>query len=161
MLLLKLAVFVRDYSKSRTKLKQQQQKQQSITKTQAAPKSKTIPIHQVTTNDTTVYKVVESMPYLESCSSETDPNRCSEKKLLEFIYKRIEYNFGKDAIPDQFIFSFIVEKDGTISDVQELKGKGQTNFKEIIHQLSWIPGKIKGQSKRVLFMLPMRVHFAE
>lgn len=160
LLLLKLAVFVRDVSKSRAKIEKQQQKQQPIPKTQAAPKTKTIPLKETTsTNDTTVYNIVETMPYLQSCASETNPQKCSEKKLTEFIYKHIRYNIRKHEFPDQFFFSFIIEKDGTVSNVQEKRGNEKTNFKEIIHQLSWIPGKIKGQPKRVKFALPMRVHF--
>lgn len=162
LLLLKLAVFVRDVSKSRTKL-QQQNKQEQNTVKQTNPLKESIVTNDTSPNDTAIYNVVEDRPYLQSCATETNPQQCSEKKLLTFYYKHVKYKgINSKEFHPLMVFSFIIEKDGTVSNFKELKGKGQTNMKEVISQLPpWVPGKINGQPKRVKFQFPMRIRLEE
>jgi periplasmic protein TonB len=60
------------------------------------------------------------------------------------------------------IVSFVIEKDGTMTDIKVLKNPGYNLDKEAIRVLKsintkWKPGKIKGQLMRTQYTLPIKV----
>ena len=60
------------------------------------------------------------------------------------------------------IVSFVIEKDGTMTDIKVLKNPGYDLDKEAIRVLKsiktkWKPGKIKGQLMRTQYTLPIKV----
>lgn len=113
-------------------------------------------------NDTTIYIVVEKMPVF--CEKENLKNKAdgSSFQFLQYIYKHLEYKKFKkgDEIPTMILVSFVIEKDGSTSNLKLLKGDGVSNLKEVIEEMpAWIPGENRGAEKRVKMRLPIRIHF--
>lgn len=120
-------------------------------------------------NNSEVFKVVEEMPLFPGCDQEGTYNEnkpCADRKMLEFIYKNIKYpQAARDnGIEGMTVVSFIVEKDGSISNAKVIRGIGGGCDEEslrVIHLMQeqgihFTPGKQKGKAVRVQFNLPIR-----
>ncbi len=102
--------------------------------------------------DNEVYEIVEEMPEFPGGMG----------KMMAFLGNNIEYpQEARDAaIAGPVVVSFIVEKDGAISDVQIVKeiggGCGAEALRVVKEMPNWIPGKQSGENVRVKFNLPVR-----
>lgn len=84
-----------------------------------------------------------------------------ETKFLRYINKTREY--PKEAyskgIEGRVICSFVVNSDGSISNIQILRGVEQSIDKEAIRIIEnmpkWVPGKIDGQNVPVRVIYPI------
>lgn len=83
---------------------------------------------------------------------------------LEAFYKYIGENFKIPAdLKDKarIIAQFIIEKDGSISNIKIIKGPGFGTEDETTRVLNkspkWTPGKIDGQGVRVMYTLPISI----
>ncbi len=81
------------------------------------------------------------------------------------LYEFIEQNFKKPDVPEligKIFVSFVVEKDGTLSDINTTRdiGFGTGNEGERVMQLSpkWIPGRKEGKIVRIKYYLPIPIH---
>lgn len=89
------------------------------------------------------------------------------KKGMEEFYQYIGKNFivtplsEKNNIYGRLISTFIVEKDGNITDIKIIKSLGYGLDEELIRVLSncppWIPGKQRGMKVRVLYSIPISI----
>ncbi len=83
-------------------------------------------------------------------------------KLMEYLASNIKYpqEANENKIEGKVYLSFIVEPDGSISNVKVLKGIGYGCDKEAARVLKqipkWSPGKDKGEAVRVKFNIPIR-----
>lgn len=102
-------------------------------------------------DDDYVYDVVEQMP--------TFPGGTSE--LLQYISSNISYpaserRLGKGG---RVFCSFIVEKNGSISDVRVYRGVNDVLDREAVRVIRsmprWIPGRMKGETVRVKYAVPV------
>jgi protein TonB len=82
------------------------------------------------------------------------------KKFYEYIAK----NYRTPDFPGlngQLMISFVVEKDGSITDIKVLKDLGYGTGEEAIRILkkcpNWTPAEQKGKKVRCAFMLPLRI----
>ncbi|MBI1224604.1 MAG: TonB family protein [Bacteroidetes bacterium] len=112
-----------------------------------------------------VYQTVEEMPRFPGCEDVTDAaerNNCSQSKLLEFLFSGVK--FPKEAQEKGFgglvVAKFVVDKDGSIYDVDILRG-GEAGtgeeVKRVIRSMpKWVPGKKDGKPVRTEFKLPVR-----
>ncbi|MDI1257069.1 MAG: energy transducer TonB [Flavobacterium sp.] len=82
----------------------------------------------------------------------------------EAFYKYISKNFkipDEDSIKGKIIVQFIVEIDGTLSDIKILKDLGYGTGEEAIRALKncpkWTPGFLKGKPVRVMYKLPIEI----
>ena len=121
--------------------------------------------------DIDFWKVVEQMPRFPGCEdidgSKDVKKSCADTKLLQFIHKRIKYPaIARDnGIEGRCFVSFIVEKDGSVTDVKLLRDIGGQCGQESLRvvnlmvkkQIKWTPGKQGGRNVRVQFNLP--IHF--
>lgn len=102
-----------------------------------------------TEEDTTVYKVVEKMPEFPG----------GEEKLYEYLGKNITYETCLDYHKFKLYISFIIEKDGSISNVKEAKNDEEKMALKIINAIKnmpkWIPGEQEGKKVRVKYILPV------
>lgn len=97
------------------------------------------------------YRVVDEMPRFPG----------GDEALLKFIAKNVKY--PKDAqssgMQGRVICSFIVEKEGTVSNIKLLRGVSPALDKEAMRVITtfpkWTPGKLKGQPVRVLYTVPI------
>lgn len=83
---------------------------------------------------------------------------------IDNFYVFFEKNFKKPDVPQllgKIFISFIVETDGTLSDIKTLKDVGFGTGDEAVRvmQLSpkWIPGTISGNRVRVLYTVPIPI----
>ena len=113
-------------------------------------------------NDTSIYTIVQEMPILKTCKNELNKKKCSDKKLLQYIFKNIRYDKVSqiEAIESTTVISFVIEKNGEITNIKIIKGNPNSNIKEVIKNMpEWIPGKQNDEVKRVKMKFPVSVHF--
>ena len=113
------------------------------------------------------FKIVEKMPMFkhptcEVMSSNEEQKKCSEKALLQFIYKNIKYpRFSRsEGVEGQVLISFVINKEGKVVDRKVHRGVNDdiaTEASRIVDLMpDWNPG-IKGDKPvKVLYNLPIR-----
>lgn len=121
--------------------------------------------------DTTVYKVVSEMPRFPSACEAIDTTltakqQCANQAMLQYVYDRVVY--PQEAINENIqgtaVVTFIVEKDGTITQPKVVRdlggGTGLAAMSVILQMMEerirWMPGKQQGKPVRVQFNLPVR-----
>jgi len=106
----------------------------------------------------------ESMPYLKSCDGigdDLEKYECSTNNLLEYVYSNIKYpvKAREYGIQGQAIIQFVVEKDGTVSNVDPIVTLCQDIRDECVRVVEslpqWMPGTQNGEPVRVLFTIPI------
>ena len=101
--------------------------------------------------ETVVYQIVEQMPAFPG----------GEAKLFEFISKNIHYpqEAKEKGIQGRVFIGFIVEKDGSISNVRNLRGVDSELDAEAIRVVEsmprWKPGMHRGEPVRVSYQIPI------
>lgn len=81
--------------------------------------------------------------------------------LMAFIKKNLRYPelLAESSILGRVTLSFVVEKDGSITDIQEMRSPSEYLTEEAIRVVKlmpkWKPGKQRGQAVRVKYMLPI------
>ncbi|MEO5909694.1 MAG: TonB family protein [Pelobium sp.] len=104
------------------------------------------------TTGTPIFKKVEVYPSFPE----------GYKAFGEFLGNNINYpeEARKNNIQGKVLCSFVVEKDGTLSNIKVLKGIGSGCNEEAVRLLSlspkWIPGKQDGKAVRVSFSIPIQ-----
>jgi TonB family protein len=104
----------------------------------------------------TVFVVVEEMPVFPG----------GDQALMEFIYKNVVYpKEAKDKnIQGRVITRFVVKADGSVGDIQVLKGVDPLLDSESIRVLKllpkWQPGKQGGQPVNVWYSIPITFNLA-
>ncbi len=130
-------------------------------------------------NDTTIYKIVEEAPRFPGCESLDTTidvkNQCAQKALLMFFNQNVRYPVvARDSnIQGTVAISFVVEKDGYVSNVTLLKDIGggcgeeakrvANGMNEALKQakLTWTPGKTAGKTVRTQVSLPIKFKLEE
>ena len=106
-------------------------------------------VHQKKHNDEKVYEVVEQMPYFPG----------GVTALMTYINNNIKY---PDEVCGQgrVIVSFVVEKDGSITNATIRRSVDPAFDREALRVVSsmpkWIPGKNNGRKVRVRFNVPVQ-----
>ncbi len=121
-----------------------------------------------------IFKVVEQMPLFPGCEEAGDTpeevKACANKRMLEFIYSNIQYpeTARKKDIEGAVVISFIVEKDGSLSNaeiVREIGGGCGEEALRVVNKMieagRWTPGMQRGRAVRVQFNLPVRFRIGE
>lgn len=98
-----------------------------------------------------VFGVVEQMPSF----------RGGQQKLMEYLAENTRYpkELAEACIQGRVIVTFVVEKDGSISNVKVAKSLDPLLDKEAVRVVSsmpkWLPGKQNGVTYRVKYTLPV------
>ncbi len=110
--------------------------------------------------------IADQMPRFPGCEDLGQDKKaieqCAQKEMLEFIYKHIKYPTiaRETTIQGTVVGSFVVEKDGSISDIEILRDIGGGCGKEVIKVVEkmpkWVPGKQKGRKVRVRYRIPVK-----
>ncbi len=131
----------------------------------AAPPPPPPPPPPMEDNEREIFKVVEQQPMFPGCmdiSDKTERYKCSEQKMLEFIYSEISYPSiaRENGISGMVVTRFVVEKDGSISNIEVIRdiggGCGDEAVRVIKKMPIWIPGKQREKPVRVMFTLPVK-----
>ena len=99
-----------------------------------------------------IFLVVENMPEYPG----------GEAEMYNFIGKHIEYpRIAKESgISGRVFISFVVERDGSVTDVHILRGIGGGCDDEAIRVIKampkWTPGKQRGKPVRVQYRMPIK-----
>ena len=110
-------------------------------------------------------KLVEVPPRFPGCdeiSDEAELKKCAEMKMLQFIYSTIKYPmFARtNGIEGTAYVVFVVEKDGTITDVVTKRGlcaEIQSECERVIRSMPrWHGGTQNGKPVRVKFTMPVK-----
>jgi periplasmic protein TonB len=102
--------------------------------------------------ETQIFMVVESMPLFPG----------GETALYKFLAENIKYpQMAKESgIQGRVFVTFVVERDGSVTDVRVLRGIGGGCDEEAIRVVKnmpkWAPGKQRGKSVRVQYNLPVK-----
>jgi protein TonB len=98
-----------------------------------------------------IFQIVEEMPAYPG----------GEQKLMEFVAKNIKYPqiARETGIQGRVFVGFVVEPDGSVSNVKVLRGIGGGCDEEAMRVVKsmpkWKPGKQRGKAVRVSYMLPV------
>lgn len=118
-----------------------------------------------------IFKVVEEMPLFPGECPDAEgqsaaKKQCADQKMMEFIYQNLKYpKEARDAsVEGVVVVSFVVEKDGSLSNFKLLRDIGAGCGEEVLRvvrlmneqQLRWTPGKQRGRDVRVQMNLPIR-----
>jgi len=101
--------------------------------------------------ETKVFDVVEQMPSFKG----------GDAALMEWLSKNIKYPVvaEENGIQGRVVATFVVERDGSITDVKIVKSVDPSLDKEAVRVLKampkWIPGKQNGQAVRVKYTVPV------
>ncbi len=99
-----------------------------------------------------IFTVVESMPAFPG----------GDAARMRFLQENIRYPqlARESGIQGTVFVTFVVERDGSVTDVRVLRGIGGGCDEEavrVIKQMpSWVPGRQRGQAVRVQFNMPIR-----
>ena len=114
-------------------------------------------------------KEIDEMPrfYSKECEKISDieeRNKCANNKMMEFIYKRVKYpaNARINKIEGKVIVQFMVEKNGSISNIEVLKSPDEElanaalePINLMIKEGTFVPGKDKGEIQKAQLVLPI------
>ena len=98
-----------------------------------------------------IFKIVEEMPSFPG----------GEAKLMEYVSKNIKYPqiARETGIQGRVFVNFVVEPDGSVSNVTVLRGIGggcdEEAMRVVKNMPKWKPGKQRGKAVRVQYMLPV------
>lgn len=101
--------------------------------------------------DQTIYQTVEEMPSFPG----------GEQKLTEYVAKNLKYpQIARETeIQGRVFVGFIIEHDGSVSNVKLLKGIGGGCDEEAMRVIKslpkWNPGKQNGKTVRVSYQIPV------
>ena len=100
----------------------------------------------------TIYNVVEEMPQFPGGVS----------KLMEFITKNLQYpeSAQEQGIQGRVIAQYVVEKDGSVSNIRVIRGVSEELDAEAVRVLKlmpkWTPGKQNGKPVRCRYTIPVQ-----
>ena len=109
--------------------------------------------------------IIEQMPmFPNDCEGTVDERqKCSQQAMLQFIYDNIQYPeiARQEGIQGTVVVSFVVEKDGSITNPKIIRSIGAGCGEEVLRLVSlmtekWTPGMQRGKPVRVQFNLPVR-----
>lgn len=125
-------------------------------------------------NDTTIYAVAEEQPRFPACerldTTLAVKQQCAQQMLLAWVYRNLTY--PADAIRNDHegtaVISFVVEKDGVISNPQilrDVEGGCGAEALRVVQMMNpsgirWVPGKKGGKAVRTKFNLPIKFNLA-
>lgn len=118
----------------------------------AGPNVKPVLPAYLKSDTTTVFRVVEKMPEYPG----------GIKALMSYIASNLHYPeiAKKEGIQGRVFVNFVVNKDGSISNINILRGLSPECNAEVIRVVKgmpkWIPGEQKGKPVRVSFNLPVK-----
>ena len=136
------------WSASSTPSKSTQNNLENKQSTQPATKTASQP---VIGKDDEVYQIAENMPKFPG----------EDQKMWEFISHNIQYpqEALEKRIQGRVFVGFIVEPDGSLSDVKVLRSLGSGCDEEAMRVIKsmpkWEPGKQRGQAVRVSYQIPV------
>jgi TonB family protein len=102
-------------------------------------------------NDGNIFTVVEEQPVPEG----------GMRAFYEYVQKELKYpeQAKNQGIEGRVFVQFVVDRDGSITDVQTIRGIGGGCDEEAVRVIAnspkWVPGKQRGETVKVRMILPI------
>ena len=115
------------------------------------------PIRIIRNNNDSIYQTVEEMPEF--------PNGI--EGLMDYVAQNVKYpeSAKENNLQGRVIVKFVIEKDGSVSNVEVGRGWGNELDDEAVRVVkampNWKPGKQDGKPVRVSFMLPINFKLSD
>ena len=110
-----------------------------------------------------IFNKVDESAIFQGCENKEDKNNCSNQKIIEYLFKNIKYENNEEIGESTLLVSFVVEKDGSVSNIQALKGKStieRSNIIEVLNDMpKWTPANYNHVTVRSRLKLPLKVHY--
>lgn len=112
------------------------------------------------------FAVVESVPVFPGCEDEVsneDKKACFQAKLLQFVGENYVYTDAARNLKlhGRIILRFVIEKDGSVSNIEVLRGVDPWLDDEAVRVLglipNLIPAKQRGKPVRMSFVVPINL----
>ena len=105
----------------------------------------------VISTDTTIHAIVNQMPEFPG----------GQQALFDYLANNIRYPNKANGAQGRVIITFVVEQDGSISNVEIAKSAGnkwldQEGVRLIKSMPKWKPGRLKGKIVRVKYCVPIK-----
>ena len=116
-------------------------------------RGKTTQTRKDTATDDKVYEVCEQMPIFEG----------GDAALLKYLGENLKYpdKTKERGVQGRLVIGFIVEKDGSLTDVKVLRPVDIDLDAEVLRLVKgmpkWIPGRQNGKRVRVRYLLPIHI----
>ena len=134
------------------------------TETDQEEEVEVIEIEEEVSDEVLSFAVVESVPVFPGCENaktNDEKRTCFQQQILKFVSK--EFKFPEMArqmgIQGRVYVNFVIEKDGSISNVQVLRGVDPLLDDEAVRVVNNLPkmtpAKQRGKSVRMQFTLPI------
>lgn len=111
-------------------------------------------------SDTTIYRTTEVEPTFRYDNDTSPYESCKQYFLLNFKMPAI---LEANGYIGKIYVEFVIEKDSTISNVKVRRGMGDSLDKHVADAVKampkWGPGKIKGESVRTYFIIPVSIRW--
>jgi TonB family protein len=114
----------------------------------------------------TPYTTVDEMPRFPGCESSSksieDKKSCANQKMMRYVSSNIRYpaRARENGTSGMAVISFVVEENGTISNIKPLRDPGSGLANEAMRVVRsmprWIPGKKGGKAVAATYTLPVR-----
>jgi protein TonB len=79
--------------------------------------------------------------------------------LLQYLKENVQWPDTESCVQGRVIVSFVVETDGSLSDIKVVKSLDPLFDKEALHVVKsmpkWIPGTQNGQPVRIKYAIPV------
>ncbi len=130
-------------------------------KPMAPPPPKPLPKPQVEE----IHKVVQEMPRFGDCEDLKDEKErkiCSDRNIMQYVHGQLKYpSMARETgIEGTVVATFVVEKDGSLSNIKIARDIGGGCGDEVIRVLrgmpTWSAGKQQGRKVKVQFNIPVK-----
>ncbi len=125
--------------------------------------------------DTTIYRALEAPPRFPACEQLDTTlvviQKCAEQSLLEFMYSNIRYpqEAREQNLEGNVVATFVVEKDGSLSNLSVLKDIGGGAGLEVLRvveamneaEIRWVPAEKDGEPVRFQYTMPIKFKLEE
>lgn len=131
---------------------QDAQKSAQVQQQKASQKAQQETVSQTNPSEEPVFTVVETLPQYPG----------GQEAMIQYMVNNIKYpeEAKKNGVQGTVFIKFIVEKDGTITHTEVIRGVGSGCDEEALRVVSgmpkWSPGKDKNEPVRVEFALPIK-----
>lgn len=121
--------------------------------------------HRSLEEDTVIYNIVDRFPAFAGCDhlNKSEAGKCTQKSLLSFISSEFKTPEGIDPMCSRVFASFVVEKDGSMSQKKVERPCSPELETEVLRVLDamppWTPGKLNDKTVRVRYSVPIHIHF--
>lgn len=102
-----------------------------------------------------------SVEHIYTAVKENAKPRKGYEHFYKYIGKKFRFTKKTEGQSGKIILSFIVEKDGSLSDIKVLRSAGEGLDNEAIRVVKaypdWEPGKYRGRFARIVYSLPITI----